>query len=446
MDLARDPAPPGVQRLPAGPARPAVSRAAPWIVFGACAPLFVCSQFYRVLNAVIAESLQAELGLGSEALGALSAAFFYAFALAQLPLAALLDRIGARVAMSVLSLVAAGGAFVFSTADSRAMAMAGEVLLGAGMSANLMGSMKLIGHWFRRKDFATVAGTFAALGTVGNVLATSPLALLASSLGWRRAVLAVGVATAALALAFAALVRERPPGEEAGAAEEGGPAEPIAVMLRRLVTSRDYWLISFGAFCRYGAFVSIQALWAGPFLVEVAGLSPLRAANLILLLNLAFVVGAPAGGWLSDRVLSSRKIPVLLALAGTGGAILALGLLGGAARGVASFAAVLALLGVLSSFGQVAWPHIRDLMPRGMSGMAMSGVNFFNILGAAAFLHGTGWILERTAGPGGARGAGQYRTAFLAVAAVVGLALALYSFTRDARAGVDPRRARRDGA
>jgi nitrate/nitrite transporter NarK len=316
------------------------------------------------------------------------------------------------------------------------------------MAANLMGSMKLIGHWFRPQDFATVAGAFAALGTLGNILATSPLALLASTLGWRRAVLVVGVTTAALALVFATVVRERPPGAEGAPAEHDGAVEPIGVMLRRLVTSRDYWLISFGAFCRYGAFVSIQALWAGPYLVEVAGLSPLRAANLILLLNVAFVLGAPAGGWLSDRVLSSRKVPVLLALAGTGGAFLALGLLGGdRSRGFASFAVVLALLGVLSSFGQVAWPHIRDLMPGRMAGMAMSGVNFFNMLGAAAFLHGTGWILERAAGPAGARGPAQYRAAFLAVAAVVAVALALYALTRDARggAGTDQREVRRAG-
>jgi hypothetical protein len=62
-------------------------------------------------------------------------------------------------------------------------------------------------------------------------------------------------------------------------------------------------------------------------------------------------------------------------------------------------------------------------------------VNFFNILGAAAFLHGTGWILERAAGPAGLRGPEQYRTAFLAVAAAVGVALALYALTRDARVG-----------
>lgn len=398
-----------------------------WVVVGACAPLFVCSQFYRAANAVVAPDLQRELALGTEALGALSAAFFYAFAAAQLPLALVLDRLGARATMAALSLVGAAGAVVFAGAGSPLAATVGEVLVGVGMAGNLVGSMKLLGQWFPAKEFATVAGAFASAGTLGNVLATTPLVLLSGALGWRRAFLAIAAGTAALAAAFFALVRERA-GEGPG---DGEPDVPVGARVAALLRSRDYWLISFGAFCRYGAFVSIQALWAGPYLVEVVGLSRVGAANAILLLNLAFVVGAPLGGWLSDRVLASRKKLVLVALAGTGAAPLALAL-AGAAPPPALALAILAALGVISAFGQVVWPHIRGLVPARSAGMAMAGVNFFNILGAAAFLHGTGWILERRAGSGGGRGPESYRAAFLASAALVALALALYAFTRDA--------------
>jgi sugar phosphate permease len=216
-------------------------------------------------------------------------------------------------------------------------------------------------------------------------------------------------------------------------------------MIRRLLSSRDYWLISFGAFCRYGAFVAIQGLWAGPYLVEAAGLSPLRAANLILLLNLSFVVGAPLGGWLSDRLLSSRKKVMLAALAGTAVAELALALASGS-RSVWLIALILTTLGITSSFGQVVYAHVKELMPARMAGMAMSGVNFFVMLGAAAYMHGTGWVLDRWSDAAGARGAGGYRAAFVAAAAMVALALGLYAFTRDAPVGGEPRaRAARPG-
>ena len=66
------------------------------LLFELCAVLFLCSQFYRASNAVIAPQLQADLSLSPESLGALSASFFYAFAITQVPLARLLDRRGRR--------------------------------------------------------------------------------------------------------------------------------------------------------------------------------------------------------------------------------------------------------------------------------------------------------------------------------------------------------------
>jgi sugar phosphate permease len=298
------------------------------------------------------------------------------------------------------------------------------------MAGNLVGAMKLVSQWFSPREFATVAGAFGAFGTLGNILATTPLALLVDAVGWRRSFLAFAAATAALALGFLALAREPAPSVDSPGlgAEDAGP---LGARVRRLLSSRDYWLISFAAFCRYGAFVSVQALWAGPFLVEIAGLSPVRAANLILLLNLSFVVGAPLGGWLSDRLLGSRKKPVLAALVGTTLALVSLAA-ASAAPAAWVLALVLAALGVTSSFGQVVWAHIKGVMPPQMAGMAMTGMNFFNMLGAAAFLHGSGWVLERWSGAGGARGADGYRAAFLASASLVAVALALYAFTRDA--------------
>jgi sugar phosphate permease len=406
-----------------------------WVVLAACAPLFMCSQFYRVATAIVAPHLQRDLGLGSEALGALSASFFYGFATAQVPLALVLDRVGARATMAALSLVGAAGAVVFATAHGRTAAIAGEVLLGIGMSGNLMCSLKLVGQWFSPREFATIAGALLGMGTLGNILGTTPLAVLVAGVGWRHALLGIGAATAALAVLFFALVRER---AASAAAPPRGEGPPVGAMARTLLGTPDFWLISAAAFCRYGAFASIQGLWAGPWLVEIAGLSPLGAANLILVLNLGLAAGAPLGGWLSDRVVRSRKRLVVASLVGIVVAELALAASSFAPR-VWVAAVVLAGLGVASGFGQIAYAHVKDLVPAHMAGMAMTGVNFFVMFGAAAFLHGTGWVLERASGPSGARGPAGYGAAFLAAAVVVALSLALYARTRDTRSGAHER-------
>ncbi len=418
-----------MQPMPASAPRPESPDPGRWRVLALATALFVLSQFHRVANAVVASDLQRDLGLSSEALGAVSAAFFYAFAVAQLPLAVFLDRLGARWSMTLLSLVGAAGAVVFALAEGRAGATAGRVLLGIGMAGNLMGSLKLVGHWFSPREFATVSGVVAGLGTLGNVLATTPLALLSGAVGWRRSFLLGAAATALLAAVFWLLVRERPGGRGGTL----GPEEPLPLrrMAATLLGSRDYWLISLGAFCRYGSFAALQGLWAGPWLVEVAGLSPLAAANLLLLLNLSFVAGAPLGGWLSDRVLDSRRRLVLVGLAGTAVAEVALAF-GGRETGLPTLALLMAALGVTASFGQVIYAHAREVMPPAMSGMAMTGVNFFVMLGAATFLHGMGWVLDR--GPGPARSPAGYRAAFLLAAGAVALSFLGYLATRERRA------------
>jgi nitrate/nitrite transporter NarK len=403
-----------------------------WVVLALASALFLISQFYRVANAVVAPELQRDLALSSEALGAMSAAFFYAFAAAQVPLAVLLDRAGARRIMTALTLVGAAGALVFADARGAGGATLGRVLLGVGMAGNLMGGLKLVSRWFAPREFATLSGLILAVGTVGTMLAATPLALLVGAVGWRVSFVLVAVATVALAAAFWALVREAPAGRESPPPPR--PEEPVSTraMVATLLGSRDYWLISVGAFCRYGTFAAIQALWVGPWLVDVVALGPVAAANLILVMNVALVAGAPLGGWLSDRVLASRKRLALIGLGSLAAAELALAFVGPGA-GVLAVALLLAVVGIASSFGQVVYAHVKDVMPERMSGMAMTGVNFFVMLGAAAYLHVMGWMLDRSALPDGSRTAAGYQAAFLLAGGSVAVAFLLYLMTRDSR-------------
>ena len=92
-----------------------------WLIFLITSANFFLSQFYRATNAVIADDLLNDLSLDTAGLGTISAAFFYAFALTQIPISILLDRIGARRMMTGLSLLGIGGALLFSMAHSQGM-------------------------------------------------------------------------------------------------------------------------------------------------------------------------------------------------------------------------------------------------------------------------------------------------------------------------------------
>ncbi len=85
-----------------------------------CSRVFRMNRFGQQSSGRVAPELRPDFGLSPVALGQVSAAFFWAFALAQLPLAVTLDRVGARRSMAAPSLVGAAGAALFATADDPA--------------------------------------------------------------------------------------------------------------------------------------------------------------------------------------------------------------------------------------------------------------------------------------------------------------------------------------
>jgi predicted MFS family arabinose efflux permease len=405
-----------------------------WVLFGVCATLFVMSMFYRMSAAVIAEDLGRDLHLEPRGLGLVGGAFFYAFALVQLPLGLLLDRAGAKRTMILLNLTGMLGALLFSTSCGLWTAVLGRTLIGVGMAANLMGSLKLFTHWFDLRRFATLSGLLVSMGTLGTLGATSPLVFLSQALGWRSAFQCLAAFHGLLVLALALLVREAPPaGQGRGADSEGVSAHPepgASNALGILFRNPNYWAISWSIFLRYGAFASIQALWAGPFLMTCLGFSQVRAGNILLMLSVGFILGAPAGGLVSDRLLRSRRNAVSLAMACSAAAILVLSRWPVHAAPV-FLGALLFVNGFFNGFNQISYAHIRELMPPSMSGTAMTGINVFTMAGAGLFVHGLGEIISRLENGGGGE-CGLVRLVFVICFAAVASSALLYRFTRDA--------------
>jgi sugar phosphate permease len=402
-----------------------------WLIFVIASSLFFLSQFYRVSIAVIAPLLIEDLSLNTEGLGLISASFFYAFAFTQIPISLLLDKVGARSLMTTLSIIGVMGAIIFSWADAMPVGVAGRILMGAGMACNLMGTFKLLTQWFKPRIFATLIGVVIAIGTVGNMVAATPLVLLVQHLGWRVSFQLIATINLILALVFYFVARDRP--AQNGA--DGQPPHAIIPLqqafgnLRLLLQQKDYWIISVSTLVRYGVFAAFQALWAGPFLMEAMGYSPVTAGNLILLLNFAIILGAPFWGGLSDRVFKTRKAIIITGLTGTALTIVAL-----VAATPATPLAVVSLMffcfGFFNATGALMYPHIKERMPAAMSGLAMTGINFFNMIGPALFLQGLATLMQ-TLYPQESRGVDAFNAAFiLCLICLIGAA-GLYAFAKE---------------
>jgi MFS family permease len=403
-----------------------------WTIFGICSSLFLMSMLYRASSAVIAGNLSLDLGLTPQDLGLLGATFFYASGLAQFPLGFVLDRIGAKRTVAVLNMIGVTGAFVFAGAHGLTGGLVGRALLGVGMSANMLGSLVLFTKWFKLNEFGTLSGILVSVGSLGSLLATSPLVLLTSWIGWRGSFYFLGVLNLLFALGLMVLVKETPPVAPAMAMVAVRPA-PRPAIREFMVLFRDgsYWAIALTAGLRYGVFAAIQTLWAGPFLLIYLGFPELTAGNLLLVLSIGSMAGAPLGGFLSDRVFKSRKRTVLAGLVTMMVLVFILAHWPGAVH-LELLYLLMFMMGFVGAFGQVVYAHIKELMPEEMAGRAMASINFFVFAGAGVFLHGLGSVLG-SGGLGGLAEGSAFVSAFMWCVAALFVATVLYCFSRDVK-------------
>lgn len=281
---------------PAGaPAAPIPARLIGLVFLPFVAGYFL-SYFFRNVNAVIAKDLAREFALDASDLGLLTSAYFVTFGLFQLPLGVLLDRFGPRRVVSGLLCVTAAGAVVFGIAEGFATLAFGRALIGLGVSACLMGSIKAFTLWFPIARLATVSGWFIFLGALGGLAATAPVEAALGVMGWRTMFYGLAATSLAAALLIAICVPEKPlPG---AGATWGAQFRVVG----RILTTPLFWRIALPFIAIHGAYQAIQGLWLGPWLADVGGLGREAAARLLFLTAGTYAVGSVFFGSFADRL------------------------------------------------------------------------------------------------------------------------------------------------
>src|SRR6185369_15869022 len=240
-----------------------------WTIFATLALMYILVYFYRVSLAVVAGDISRELHLTPEQLGTLSGVMFFVYAASQIPLGPMIDRLGSRLVISGCGVLTTLGGILFSQADTLMVAMIARMLIGIGTASVLMATFTLFSHWFSKQEFGRVSGFMVALGNLGNLAATAPLALAVGAFGWRNSFLAAGAAQALVTLLVFTRVQDRPDGSPAH--EESGSRHQPGMMAAwgDIFGTRDFWLLGAIAFSWYGNYLALQALWGGPYLMEV---------------------------------------------------------------------------------------------------------------------------------------------------------------------------------
>ncbi len=286
-----------------------------WSAWGLAAFFYLIGFFHRVAPAVITRELMQEFGIGAAALGHLSASYLYSYLVMQVPSGILADRLGPRRLLAGACLAAAAGAAVFALAPGFLLACLGRLMIGGSVAVAFVALLKLASHWMPPRHFALATGMALLVGLLGAASAGAPLRLLVDAMGWRAVSLAIGGLTLVLALAIWLWVRDDP-------SERGFRSQAPQLAAKRdgagggwggwrgLLACRNLWLLTLAPAGMVGPMLAFAGLWGVPFLVVRHGLEQATAAGICSLQLIAWGVGGPLLGWLSDRV-GRRKAPYL---------------------------------------------------------------------------------------------------------------------------------------
>ena len=375
------------------------------VLFLAFAFAYFLSTLIRAVTATLAPTLVQEFALSAGDLGLLAGGYFFGFALTQLPLGTWLDRLGPkRVVLAFLS-VAVLACVAFARASGFMELFAARVLCGVGVSACLMAPLTSYRRWYAPGAQMRASSWMLMTGALGMVASTLPVQWLLPITGWRGLFLILG---ALLALSMV-LIAWQVPGESARASA-GAPHAPAsavpapapavpapAVAPGYGAVWRDPYfrsLAPFG-FVGYGGMVAIQTLWAAPWLVNVAGFTPVAASTAMFWLNvsmmLAFLVWGWVNPWLARKgwraeQLMAWGLPVHIGL---------LLLMATAGSSVGEFSGLVwTLFCVSGTVGTLAQPAIGMAFPSALAGRALSAFNLLIFSGVFAVQWGVGLLID----------------------------------------------------
>lgn len=414
-------APPGA---PGG--SPAFRRRAAVMVAVLCLG-YILSMFYRTSLGVTGDELSRAMDLSAEALGTLGGMYFLVFAAAQIPLGIALDRYGPRRVNAVMLLIGAAGALVFAAAQGFGGLALGRGLIGLGCAAGLMGSLVAFARWFPPRRFSAMAGFMLAVGGLGSLISTTPLALAAEWLGWRGAFVLAAAVSVAVAALTAALLRDDPPGGPIAPRPRETLAETVRGVATVLRNRQLHLLLPLNA-CAYSAVMTLLALWGAPWLAHTHGLGAVGAADVMMGMAVSLMAGSLAYGWLGSRIGAGKSVVLAGAAATTAiYAAIACGLI----RGPASAAAAICLIGMLGGYAALMLNHIRALFPARLVGRGLTAANLFNFGGSGIIQAISGAIVGAwPEDPGGAPPPEAYAALFAFLAAIVALSAVVYAFAR----------------
>lgn len=406
-----------------------------WIIF-LCFLATTINYIDRTNLAVAAPFMSKDLHINAALMGLVLSAFFWTYAIFQLPSGWFVDRFGPRISYTFACIWWSIMTGLVAVVSGFATLFGARLLLGAGEAPAYPTNAKVTSEWFPLRERGTATAIFDIGSKTGTAFALPLVAYIVGTYGWRASFVVTGL----LGLIWTAIwywyyrplrnnrrvsQAERDYIEQGGARreEEAGatPVSPTANPLTDESTTRTAEVnqpqesITWGSLFRYRTvwgmmlgFFSLNFViyffitWFPTYLVSARHFSLLNLGLFGMIPPLCGVIGELLGGYVSDRLVrrgmsltAARKIPIVIGMLLA--SVIALAVI------VPSAGLALALLSLSYAAVVFAAPSIwampADVAPTSHYVASIGGIQNFasNIAGIVLPIY-TGFVVQATNG------------------------------------------------
>jgi len=273
-----------------------------WSIVGLLFTASLINYFDRATISIALPLISKELSLGPEAKGVLLSAFFWSYALMQIPMGVLADRLNLRWLYAVSFTLWSISQGLMGFATGFGMLVAFRMLLGIGEAIYLPGGSKIVSLLFPPAERGLPSGLFDAGTRSGLVLEGVMVPWMLIHLGWRTTFAIIGFTALVWLLPWFVITPKQL--RAAPVAATRGPGRGFVATVKTLVTNRDLIGVCLAFFC-FDYYWYFLVNWLPDYLVTSRGLTLMTAGIYASLPYFVFGVCEPLGGWIADRLITA---------------------------------------------------------------------------------------------------------------------------------------------
>ncbi len=300
-----------------------------WLTLAA-ALSYLCRNSVSVAESTIRE----DLGLSLEQSGWFMGAFFWTYAILQMPSGWFAERRGTRVALSVLALGWSFAMICIGIAPGFWLLIAAQLVMGAAQAGIFPASCNSIGHWMPLARRSLACGILAAGMQLGAICASGLTGQLLTPMGWRWVFVVFALPSILWTIGFYLWFRDRPTqvpavnsselglialGRENDTSEQHTGASELIPLRVIVFSSVMLWLCG-QQVCRAAGYMFF-ASWFPTFLQETRGVSVKESGYVQGLVLTGTLIGSIFGGMITDWIWR-RTRSLRLSRSGVGAASL----------------------------------------------------------------------------------------------------------------------------